>query len=34
MKKEHCMQKKFVERLCDIDDCTLGSLVNEFVFAK
>jgi len=35
MKKEHCMQKKyFVERLCDVDDCTLGPLVNEFVFAK
>ena len=35
MKKEHCMQKKyFGERLCDVDDCTLGPLVNEFVFAK
>ena len=27
-------KKYFVERLCDVDDCTLGPLVNEFVFAK
>jgi len=34
MKKSIAYKNFFVERLCDVDDCTLGPLVNEFVFAK